>query len=801
MIVSPSRRPHRSGFTVVETVFAVALLSLTAVMGSRALLISTRSLQHMVNMKRASALNGMIFQQYVSYVNQNYQVLNAYDKPAPGVPPKDFFNTPDNMGYDNFLVTTSAAYSTNRSTCVVTVQLTWHEGGDLRTTTQTKVFSQTNATPLGGAIQVFVKSACNGAGILSESCPGYAGFIISAPSSLPGQTVTGPTNAQGIALLMGVRVGSSVPIQITAPTASDYSVSPTMAGYVQGYFTTDASGANIVTLASSTVSSEASLSKVYITTFQPAGRLFGTAYDQSDPSFPALPGTQVILNSGSAALNGSYQACGTGYVCSVTADGTGQYSFNNIIHANTVILNMVGLAGSAPGDPTLVQGYTQPLATTFPGTQFLTFGDTVRQDVGLVKRGSLTAHVIDATNGSPMPAANVAMIFSTLPSAVSCMTNASGNCSIYNVLADDTPTAQVIAGKAPQGGDLGTLGQGNWACTAPPCIGRDNPYTVSAFAGYTLNTQFTDLNPSPIIVGANAYQMTEAFWLGSPISASGNALINGFYPALSTDDASVPFQSWLAIENDAVHVMIPVSVNTIDQLTGFGAPMASFQLFTNSGSGASYVAYQTDATGHYTGTVPIPLDVETNYTTACDGATHQCTLCMASQPCDPNGAPTIIPMDSRTSRVSLEIPQNVQGYVCQEAMTIPDPSLPSAQVNTWCALQSYSVQGMVKDSMTLRPLAGVEVRDGMGALVGVTADGSGAAAAGSYAGWAAVQTPGVGGNPRSVSLSVLSQTLNSTQYGGLQQVIAIPDDAVVNPTVPLTANFTLPSSNLASGAI
>src|SRR5258706_8450501 len=132
------RAGNRTGFTAIETVVSILILSIVGLMIGQTLLQSSHSAVKSSESKHAAALTEMVFEQYTAYAAQDYSNLTSYDRDH--IAPMDFFGTRDNLGYDNLRITTHTEPKANGGS-LVTVMISWGRGTPAETLNFTKTFA------------------------------------------------------------------------------------------------------------------------------------------------------------------------------------------------------------------------------------------------------------------------------------------------------------------------------------------------------------------------------------------------------------------------------------------------------------------------------------------------------------------------------------------------------------------------------------------------------------------------------------------------------------------------------------
>jgi prepilin-type N-terminal cleavage/methylation domain-containing protein len=128
------------GFTIVETVLAVAILSIVGLVIGEVFTRANRMAENIRQSERAVALADMVLEQYNAYAARQYDRLPAFD--CTRVKPHDFFATTDDFGYGSLDVTTRAEPHSEDSYTRVTVRVSWGGGLFPPTLTFTKIYPQ-----------------------------------------------------------------------------------------------------------------------------------------------------------------------------------------------------------------------------------------------------------------------------------------------------------------------------------------------------------------------------------------------------------------------------------------------------------------------------------------------------------------------------------------------------------------------------------------------------------------------------------------------------------------------------------
>ena len=129
-----------SGFSAVESVIAILVFSIMALLIAKTLTSVTYAVEQAGNRRKGAALAAMVLEQYNAYAANSYDELPSFD--SNHVSPRTFFKTADNLGYDNFIIDTRADCAEDGSTCEITVGITSGKGAQARTATYSKNYDE-----------------------------------------------------------------------------------------------------------------------------------------------------------------------------------------------------------------------------------------------------------------------------------------------------------------------------------------------------------------------------------------------------------------------------------------------------------------------------------------------------------------------------------------------------------------------------------------------------------------------------------------------------------------------------------
>ncbi len=132
------------GFTAVETILAVALLSLMGLLIGNTMLKTGQALGHSSDRRRGAALAAMVFEQYKAFAQISYDDLASHDQSD--VAPRDFFNTHDDLGFEGMRITTLTQCVPDGSSCSVRTTISAPHGASAQSMMFEKTYLE---APLG----------------------------------------------------------------------------------------------------------------------------------------------------------------------------------------------------------------------------------------------------------------------------------------------------------------------------------------------------------------------------------------------------------------------------------------------------------------------------------------------------------------------------------------------------------------------------------------------------------------------------------------------------------------------------
>ena len=130
---------NRRGFTAIEAIVSIVILSIVGLMIGQTFLQTGRSAVKSKESRQAAALSEMVLEQYSAYAAHDYSNLATYDQTK--AMPKTFFSTKDNLGYDNMRISTHAELQ-DKGGALVTVKIYWGGATEAESLTFTKSFAE-----------------------------------------------------------------------------------------------------------------------------------------------------------------------------------------------------------------------------------------------------------------------------------------------------------------------------------------------------------------------------------------------------------------------------------------------------------------------------------------------------------------------------------------------------------------------------------------------------------------------------------------------------------------------------------
>jgi len=734
-------RLNEVGQTFLEVMIGVVILTLVGVAAVTALITHQRSSHFLDNARDSSTLAQMVFDQYASYASAHFDSLHTYDTyDANGVvmekTPAEFFSRPDNMGFDRKLITTRTTYSTNRSTCSVHVTISSVDGSTRRTAEFERIFSDQLGVSAGATVRIRVIPACGthqSASAIENNCPGRAGFTVSAPSMGAG-AVSDVTDQNGYVTLRRVLVGESVPIEVVAPTPSEYHIpssSPTMTPYVQGFWTNSLTGPGLSRVSNQIISA-VETNEFVDTGFIPAGNIQGTLTHVTGAPLEAM---EVRLSTPAKVFSaGSFKTCGVDLaVCRTNSwidwsdplNPVGRYEFSNVLISTwqSVALRVSGSSGTlrshvAPDGSTIKQGhmnylpvYVTPSSWTH---QQFNAAPTAPVNLTIKKLGWFHIHFMDK-DGLSVPRAKMNTFyapgldpFGNGGYLYNKIANDDGDIFFYNAIMEGWDNRTYITAESADGTLRGTK---NWlTCTSNCADPGGTRIDVTLVGDYTFTGTIRDTNPSSPFPGSSsdrvngmlvrASMSNTGFYATGTVDSAGAFTMTGLIPTsgyMNPQPTPNLYYVWSSISKAFVpanRVRLEGVVTDFD--TGDRAPYARMHI-----QGANGIArWDADANGQF------GVDLDVNWSNAlyiqmiCNPETATCV--------ERNGNPVTI--NSALNSIYV-VSSSSRGYQAN-AKTIS--GLADGSTTTGIAmtakLQNILVRGTITELGLGSPVVGLKVK-------------------------------------------------------------------------------------------
>lgn len=127
------------GFTAIEAVISVCILSIVGLLIGQTVLQIGRSATHSSQSGKAATLSAMVLEQYKAYAAQDYSQLASHDQDH--ATPQAFFQTRDNLGYDSLRITTHTE-TRPEGGMLVKVIISWGGGTEQEQSTYSQSFGE-----------------------------------------------------------------------------------------------------------------------------------------------------------------------------------------------------------------------------------------------------------------------------------------------------------------------------------------------------------------------------------------------------------------------------------------------------------------------------------------------------------------------------------------------------------------------------------------------------------------------------------------------------------------------------------
>lgn len=513
----------RSGFTAIETILTIVILSFVGIMASRVVMNSNVTMLQSMRSSRSNALADAVLERYNSYALTSFHALHTFNQND--VEPKTFFGTADNMGYDNMKLTTAAQFNANRTACQVKVVVTWNEGNRARAQTFAKNYNETPSYKGGGVVEATVKTC--------PTCPG-AGFIVSAPAAAGALNVVGVTDANGHVFLKGVRTGDTIAVTATSPGSAYNEVS-----FVQGYYVPatlpDGTPSGSKDIQKTIDVTEAGPNVIAFDEFRPLSHVMAQIVNADAGGENPMVYTDFVARLSMVALrpDGSFSPCDMNS-CSVSPDGAGRIVLRNVVPGPVRLT--AEKAGSQPGETPLRWGYTTQGDSVNLNLPAGALGVPTEQAVDLPVRrlGWLTVEARDSGSGAVVPNTKVTAFVND--KTYEGTTDTSGRATFHNVFKTDAGSWRVNAIRFPSSSVSGLYYFQPVSLAGTGLLGTEKFISVSMTSGLKLRGRIVE-GGTPLTNGTITFYIPGGE-LPAGLDADGRFELSGFPPGQFGPDSN-----------------------------------------------------------------------------------------------------------------------------------------------------------------------------------------------------------------------------------------------------------------------
>jgi type II secretory pathway pseudopilin PulG len=497
------------GFSLVESIVAVLLFVLIALLAARIVMNNTRAIVSTNQNRKAAQLARMVTEQFNNIAATDfYSMATQYH--GQSFSPGSFFNTAnDDLGFSGFTILPMVSPQ-NNGVANLTVKINWTQERGLKTATFTKsLYATTSKNIPSGVVDVWVIGNCASALTDPSLCPGLSGFQVTAPNADPNyvnqfnKNESWATTINGHAILRNVKLSSDngnspIPIQATK-SGSSFNTPAGSCG--TGYYDTATGNVGKVIATVNKTVTLAGPNIAIFKTFLPLGIVTGTL-SNDDPS--GTKSNLGVLLKGKAINGAVLQSNSKGWLVNTDANGT--YTFCNVL-PSALTITAQGRPGSDPKilttDPNFLQGYTNPnsYSVTLPAASKANdSAPTLNQPLIVYPIGAVLVKTVQQANtGLTVP--NVTVQIQVPPNAAmptlqyssyKAKTDVNGIVHLFNLVTSAAPVnVKIDAARAPviSGGysDQGWAAYGSMVSVQRSASDKhpaDNQITLAMDLGY-----------------------------------------------------------------------------------------------------------------------------------------------------------------------------------------------------------------------------------------------------------------------------------------------------------------------------
>jgi prepilin-type N-terminal cleavage/methylation domain-containing protein len=699
------------GFSLLETLVAVVLISVVGVIVGQLLQRNTMNMVWNRQTRRAAALADMVIEKYDFLATTSFSTLDQFNQNATA--PSAFFSSgPNSQDYADMRITTVASLPNADGSRKLDVAIQWGTGGPQQTFRISKYLAAGTGDPGGAPVYVTV---------LDESGHGVPGFEVRAAhhynpaytNNIGTNEVIGYTDASGAVTLNNVAVAAALqPMEISARRpGSDSNVPKSDPEFVQGYYVPPTGTWNVKTLTVKQTNANAVTYDMRHNDFVRMGSISGTLVNNYGSA--AYMNLQLIANG----VWGDEQLVESQGWYDVETAPDGHYEYNNLA-AGSAAITVRGHGGSdptIPPGPNFDQGYVGiggngSAAYIYQMTLASPPPDIANYNLQVRPLGSLNLTAQDP-NGVLLPGATVSFVWPELGwgdrgNLWTGSTDTNGGIRLYNLFPGDSVPTAFTGTYAP----TSCANPGGYVydymvnCSA----GQDNGVTLRLNAGGTFQGQVTTLSGTPL----DQYQVSVTGLNGSIVStltdAGGNFTLcgvgsgNALYP-------SWPTVTFTLLDLSTRRITATMSGKAVDRnYSAVTLPNVTIgPASTLKNSYMHNVACATDPNPGNTTSDAITTDASGNFGPICTYAPDQGTANKKVV-----GGPSTWTLISALAIDNLSLSESLEVLSTYYSPTATTVNATSG--NTYGGLTvkgkliMHRVTGTLRDAMTTTPLAGIQ---------------------------------------------------------------------------------------------
>lgn len=540
------RKKHRDGFSLIEGMAAIFILSMVAVVVSNLVHKNMVSGLWTGYMKKAAALADQVFEKYDYLASVHFATLESYEQTH--VAPATFFASgSNNLGYDQMWITTEVGAITSNGTRKLDVSISWGDEGPGKSLIFSKYLSENNGVEGGAPVHIYV---------VDDSGQGIGGFEVRAEhhydpnyrNTFGTNEVIGYTDTAGFVTLLNVSVDPNlqpIAIKVRKVGSATHILKADTTNYSPGYY---APGSQTWASKSLTVT-QVTANVMHFSQaegdFFPCGSMEGVLSNSVDS---VVDGMELALYG--IASDGTHLVLST-HTQTTALGASGVYEFNNLA-PGAMKLHVNGRMGSLPSIPTGHVNYVKGYAgTNGNGNRPWIYLETMPSpavalgpaSVQIVPLGTLDLTVKNFAGTSVLPNAEVTVTptyhFPDWGYPMQVTADGTGKVVLNNVFAGDGETIHYTA--TVPATSCGNLGHYLYNYPLSASANTTNTQTLLLKDGVQVSGQITVASAPGTPLVANLY--VNGLVPGTTVMASSNASGNFTFCGLS-DEVSSVFPTW-----------------------------------------------------------------------------------------------------------------------------------------------------------------------------------------------------------------------------------------------------------------